>query len=256
MRGFLGKAIFVVLAVFVVMPLLGFEAVRASESQQHVYDHAHLLTKAEIGKLESLSAELGAKRETDFIIITTKSTNGEDIADYAGDFYDRYGKGSTAILTIDMADREVYISGYQKAEKYLDNSRLNSIRNTISSDLSNEDYFNAFQTYIQLSYKGMGIKPGINPDSVFFAWWFQLIAAIAVGGIAVSIMLYHAGGKVTVNGNTYMDHRTSDVIDQYDTYIRTTVTRERKPSDKDSGGGGGGGVTKGGTSYSGSRGSF
>ncbi|BEV38769.1 TPM domain-containing protein [Bacillus stercoris] len=255
MRGFLGKAIFVVLAVFIMMPLLGIEAARASESQQHVYDHAHLLSKTEIEKLESLSAELSAKRDTDFIIITTKSTNGEDIADYAGDFYDRYGKGSTAILTIDMADREVFISGYQKAEKYLDNSRLNSIRNTISSDLSNENYFKAFEAYIQLSYKDMGIKPGINPDNIFFTWWFQLIAAIAVGGIAVSIMLYQAGGKVTVNGNTYMDQRTSDVIDQYDTYIRTTVTRERKPSnDKDSGSDGG--VTKGGTSYSGSRGSF
>ncbi|AUZ37495.1 YgcG family protein [Bacillus sp. MBGLi79] len=255
MRGFFGKAIFVVLAVFIIMPLLGIEAARASESQQHVYDHAHLLSKTEIEKLESLSAELGAKRDTDFIIITTKGTNGEDIADYAGDFYDRYGKGSTAILTIDMADREVFISGYQKAEKYLDNSRLNSIRNTISSDLSNENYFKAFETYIQLSYKDMGIKPGINPDNIFFTWWFQLIAAIAVGGIAVSIMLYQAGGKVTVNGNTYMDQRTSDVIDQYDTYIRTTVTRERKPSnDKDSGSDGG--VTKGGTSYSGSRGSF
>lgn len=112
----------------------------------------------------------------------------------------------------------------------------------------------AFETYIQLSYKDMGIKPGVNPDNIFFTWWFQLIAAIAVGGIAVSIMLYHAGGKVTVNGSTYMDQRTSDVIDQYDTYIRTTVTRERKPSDKDSGSDGG--VTKGGTSYSGSRGSF
>ncbi|MDZ5672627.1 TPM domain-containing protein [Bacillus stercoris] len=255
MRGFLGKAIFVMLAVFIMMPLLGIEAARASESQQHVYDHAHLLSKTEIEKLESLSAELGAKRDTDFIIITTKSTNGEDIVDYAGDFYDRYGKGSTAILTIDMADREVFISGYKKAEKYLDNNRLNSIRNTISSDLSNENYFKAFETYIKLSYKDMGIKPGINPDNIFFTWWFQLIAAIAVGGIAVSIMLYQAGGKVTVNGNTYMDQRTSDVIDQYDTYIRTTVTRERKPSDdKDSGSDGG--VTKGGTSYSGSRGSF
>lgn len=254
MRGFFGKAIFVVLAVFIMMPLLGIEAARASESQQHVYDRAHLLSKTEIGKLESLSAELGAKRDTDFIIITTKSTNGEDIADYTGDFYDRYGKGSTAILTIDMTNREVFIAGFKKAEQYLDNSRLNSIRNTISSDLSNENYFKAFETYIQLSYKDMGIKPGVNPDNIFFTWWFQLIAAIAVGGIAVSIMLYHAGGKVTVNGNTYMDQRTSDVIDQYDTYIRTTVTRERKPSDKDSGSDGG--VTKGGTSYSGSRGSF
>ncbi|WP_276736525.1 YgcG family protein [Bacillus sp. (in: firmicutes)] len=254
MRGFFGKAILVVLAVFIIMPVLGIKATRASETQQHVYDQAHLLSKAEIEKLETLSAELGAKRDTDFIIITTKSTNGEDIADYAGDFYDRYGKGSTAILTIDMADREVFIAGYKKAEKYLDNSRLNSIRNTISSDLSNEDYFKAFKTYIQLSYKDMGIKPGINPDNIFFTWWFQMIAAIAVGGIAVTIMLYQSGGKVTVNGNTYMDQRTSDVIDQYDTYIRTTVTRERKPSnDKDSGDGG---VTKGGTSYSGSRGNF
>lgn len=102
------------LAVFIMMPLLGIEAVRASELQQHVYDRAHLLSKAEIGKLESLSAKLGAKRDTDFIIITTKSTNGEDIADYTGDFYDRYGKGSTAILTIDMTNREVFIAGFKK----------------------------------------------------------------------------------------------------------------------------------------------
>lgn len=61
MRGFFGKAIFVVLAVFIMMPLLGIEAARASESQQHVYDRAHLLSKAEIGKLESLSAEPGCK---------------------------------------------------------------------------------------------------------------------------------------------------------------------------------------------------
>lgn len=54
MRVFLGKAILVVLAVFMVMPVLGIEAARASESQQHVYDQAHLLSKAEIGKLESL----------------------------------------------------------------------------------------------------------------------------------------------------------------------------------------------------------
>lgn len=51
MRGFLGKAIFVVLAVFIMVPLLGIEAARASESQQHVYDHAHLLSKTEIENL-------------------------------------------------------------------------------------------------------------------------------------------------------------------------------------------------------------
>lgn len=73
----------------------------------------------------------------------------------------------------------------------------------------------------------MGIKPGVNPDLILFKWWFQLIAAVAVAGIAVAVMLFNSGGRVTVNGQTYIDNRTSDVIDQYDTYIRTTVTREK-----------------------------
>lgn len=66
-------------------------------------------------------------------------------------------------------------------------------------------------------------------------------------------MVYNSGGRVTVTGSTYMDHDTSEVLDQHDTYIRTDVTRERKP-DKDNDNDGG--VTRGGTSYSGSKGSF
>ncbi|MGK9430207.1 TPM domain-containing protein [Bacillus atrophaeus] len=254
MSSFCKKVILACFAVLLLMPLLIIGTVSASDQKQYVYDHANLLTKEEIGKLEALADKLGAKRKTDFFIITTNGTNGEDIAQYTGDFYDQYGNGSTAILTIDMKKREVFIAGFKKAERYLDSSRLNSIRNTISSDISSEHYFKAFKTYITLSSKDMDIKPGVNPDLILFKWWFQLIAAAAVAGIAVAVMLFNSGGRVTVNGQTYIDNRTSDVIDQYDTYIRTTVTREKKSSDKDSGDGGG--VTRGGSSYSGSRGSF
>ena len=46
-------------------------------------------------------------------------------------------------------------------------------------------------------------------------------------GIAVTVMVYNSGGKVTVTGSTYMDHDTSEVLSQHDTYIRTDVTREK-----------------------------
>ncbi|MBY8914185.1 TPM domain-containing protein [Bacillus sp. YC2] len=254
MRAFIGKAFLVCFVLLLLFPFAVHTSAEASGQKQYVYDNANLLTKEEIGKLEALAGKLGAKRKTDFIILTVNGTDGKDIAQYAGDFYDSHFHGSTAMLTIDMKGREVFISGYQKAEKYLDSSRLNTIRNTISSDISAGHYDKAFQTYMKMSYKDMGKSPGDQSDNLLFKWWFQLIAAAAVAGIAVTVMVYNSGGKVTVTGSTYMNHDTSEVLDQHDTYIRTTVTRERKPSDKDNDSDGG--VTRGGTSYSGSKGSF
>ncbi len=135
----------------------------------------------------------------------------------------------------------------------MNSSRLNTIRNTISSDISAGHYEKAFQTYIKMAYKDMGKSPDDKSDNLLLTWWFQLIIAAAAAGIAVTVMVYNSGGKVTVTGSTYMDHDTSEVLSQHDTYIRTDVTREKKP-DKDNDNDGG--VTRGGTSYSGSKGSF
>ena len=89
--------------------------------------------------------------------------------------------------------------------------------------------------------------------------WFQIIASLTIAGIAVSVMAYNSGGRITVNEGTYRDFSNSRVIERNDNYIRTSVTKRRKPSDdnQNSGGsGGGGGVSSGGHSHSGSRGSF
>ena len=52
----------------------------------------------------------------------------------------------------------------------------------------------------------------------------------------------------------------SKIIQSWDHYIRSSVTRHRKPSNNTSSsggiGGGGGGISSGGHSHSGSRGSF
>ena len=62
------------------------------------------------------------------------------------DFYDENAPGydqphgNTAILTLDMQNRDVYLAGFIKAEDYLDDSRLDLIRDKITPDLSSGNY--------------------------------------------------------------------------------------------------------------------
>jgi uncharacterized protein len=254
----------ILLFFFILLPLSSlfvYQPAAAAEQKQYVYDFAGLLTDEEIGKLEDLSRELGAERKTDFIILTVNDLNGKDVVQYTEDFYDEKGlgydkvHGNTAILTLDMMNREVYLAGFYKAEEYLDDQRLDLIREDITPDLSSGAYYSAFETFIKTSYEYMGIKPGVNPENILFKWWFQLTVAVVVAGAVVGLMAFNSGGRVTVNDRTYMSNNTSRVLEKRDTYLNTTVTKQKIPKQSNSGGGGGG-ITGGGHSHSGSRGGF
>ncbi|WP_077368254.1 TPM domain-containing protein [Anaerosalibacter sp. Marseille-P3206] len=260
------KLIPLFIIVFLLFPLVINVAIAASKTKQRIYDFAGLLTDEEIVNLEEMSEKYSSKRNTDIIILTTDDTGGKDVVKYMEDFYDEkalgYDKphGNCAILTIDMQHREVYVAGFYRGEEYLDNDRCSLVREKITPDLSSGNYHDAFYTFIKTSYKYMGIRPGVNPNNIIFNSWFQIIVSLIVAGISVGIMAFNSGGRITVNEGTYRDFSNSRVIDRRDNYIRTSVTKHRKPSDDNhnSGGssGGGGGVTSGGHSHSGSRGSF
>ncbi|SDN64534.1 YgcG family protein [Bacillus sp. OK048] len=257
------------------------------DQAQYIYDYAHLLTDQEAANLQNLAKELGEERETAFIIITLNGTDGKDIVQYVEDFYDDkapgydQSHGNTAILAIDMQERDIYLAGFKKAEQYLDDGRLDQIRDNITPDLSESRYFQAFSLFLTTSYEYMGYEPtdgnssdgysgygpggssegynryesGVGHENLFFQWWFQLIASLLVAAVVVGMMAYRSGGRVTVNEQTYMNNERSKVLNQYDNYVRQTVTRQRKPSN-DTKSGGGGGITGGGHSHSGSRGKF
>lgn len=260
----------ILLFVFLLLfsPILTEVSIANSDSKQRIYDFANLLSPEEVEKLENLSQKYSTRRKTDIIILTTNDTKGKKIEEYMGDFYYEkalgYNKphGNTAILTIDMKNRQVYLAGYYLAEEYLDNSRLDLIREKITPDLTKGNYYKAFKYFIKTSYKYMGIKPKVNPDNILFSLRFQIIASLTLAGIIVGTMAYNVGGKITVSDSTYRDFSTSKVLGRRDNYIRTSVTRRRKPSSNSKsggsslGGGGGGGVSRGGHSHSGSKGSF
>ncbi|WP_193556091.1 TPM domain-containing protein [Paenibacillus ginsengarvi] len=257
--------LFIVLAVLLAAAFGANSAMAAKESKQLIYDDAKLLSPEQYGELNAMANRLGAKRETDIIIVTSKNDGNVDVIKMTQDFYDEHAlgydkpHGNAVILMMDMKNREVYLAGFYKAKELLDDARLKKIRTRISPDLTSGDYQLAFKTYIQTAYDYMGYRAGVNPDNLLFNIWFQLIVSLVIGGVIVWIMVRNSGGRITINRQTYEDSRTSGVLERHDQYLNTTITKQKieKNNGRGSGGGGGGGgTTGGGHSHSGSRGSF
>ncbi|MFB5761991.1 TPM domain-containing protein [Paenibacillus medicaginis] len=257
-------AVLLILAVMFVVPvemLAGSAAAAESGSKKLIYDEAGLLSPEAYEELNELANQYGAQRETDIIIVTSNNPNNEDVMRMAEDFYDEHAPGydkphgNAVILTLDMRNRQIYLAGFYKAEQYLDDSRLDKIRNKISGKLTDGDYEGAFRKYMVTAYNYLDIRPGVNPDNILYKTWFQLLVSLGIGGLVVGSMVRNAGGRVTVSGQTYMDSSSPGVLQRGDQYLHTTTT-SRKIERNNSSGSSDGGTTSGGHSHSGSRGSF
>lgn len=241
-------------AVFIfVVSLIGFSSI-ASALDQKVFDEAGLLSESEAAELEALADELSKKWNTDFIIITTNDTGGRTAEKYMADFYDEkieqqgLKKWNAAVLSIDMGRRDLYLGAFYKAKLFMDNARIDQMLDVIAPKMSAGRYFDAFKDYFVLADQYMSGEPA----NIFLQWWLQILIAAGLGIIVVGTLIYNSGGRVTVNSSTYIDQANSNVIASKDQYIRTTVTKTKKPSNNSGGGfGGGGGRTGGGHSYSG-----
>lgn len=263
-RRLLAVVIWIAVTLMVPGNLMAEETAEASHKQL-IFDEAGLLNEEEIRELNRLANEYGARRETDILIYTTLNPENEDVVRITQNYYDLHAPGydkphgNTVMLTLDMRNREIYLAGFYKAETYLDDGRLDRIRMKITPDLSAGNYYEAFRTFVLTSYEYMGIRPGVNPENPLFQTRFQLAVSLGLAGVIVGIMLYHSGGRVTVDRRTYEDTNRSWIVTKRDRYLYTTTTKSKIVENHGGGrpgGGGGGGITPGGHSHSGSRGSF
>jgi uncharacterized protein len=248
---------------------LAFSRAYASETggeYPHIYDKAGLLSTDEVKELDELCIKDGDEAGIEIMILTHNDPDAEYAETYIEDFEDSLPKADRVILLIDMANRKSYIEGYGLAATYIHSHRIDEIIDAIRSPLSNGDYLTAFKKYIELSANCMTDDSYIDTehnyssndtDNLLSAWWFQLIASLAVGTVTVGIMVYNFGGRITAGGDTYMDDSHSGLIGRKDNYIRTRITKIRKPKDSNSSGGGfRGGISSSGRSHSSGGGSF
>ena len=268
-----------------------------SDSNPHIYDKAQLLSTDETEKLEQMCIDYGDAAGIEIMILTHNDANAVYAEDYIENFEDQLPVGNRVYLLVDMANRVVFMEGYGTAENYITSKRIDVIIGEITPSLTDGDYYSAFSTYIEKSAAYMSDDSELNYDSDYSAstpqssdpnapnydatWpsdaptvqgtayqvlsnvWFQLGGALVIGMITVAIMAYHSGGRMTTGGATYMDQNQSGLIGRRDDYIRTQVTKVRKPENNSNNSGGGfnaggfrGGTSGGGRSHSSGGGSF
>lgn len=274
--------------------LLSSTRAQALPKDQKVYDNDGLFTEEEVTKLEDVCNKYGEDGKVDIVIITENGLEGKTRTQYLEDFYDahgfgydqKFGNAVLLLINMDPSDRGVEIQGYGDAEYYVNNDRIEYMLDDITPKLSDEDYYDAMVLYAKEAAYYMNEKKGVDTSpatgtkgsgnyygessyagpsnyygrggNIFFNTWFQLALALLIGAIAVGVMAFQSGGRITVNNRTYLDEEHSRVVARRDDYIRTTVTRVKKPENNNGGGrsSGGGGISAGGNSHSGGGRSF
>lgn len=252
-----------------------------SESNQHVFDKANLLSTSEKKELEQLCIDKGSDAGVEIILLTDDDPNSDNPETYVEDFEDQLPEGDRVYTYIDMANRKVIMEGYGITESYLDSSRITEITDEMVPYIQDENYYEAFSLSLDKIVEFMEREPDNYPDDndgytppnyddsnyndnpsyesrnsgeqILTNVWVQLLIALIIGGTVVGIMAYNAGGRMTTGNNTYMDPSHSGLIGRRDDYLHTHVTRVRKPqndNNNSSGGFGGGGVSSGGRSHS------
>lgn len=250
---------------------------------QHIYDKANLLSSDELSELEEQCTTYGEDAGIEIMILTHDDSSAAYAEDYIEDFEDQLPVGDRVYLLIDMYNRDVFIEGYGKAETYIHSKRIDVILDEIAPYLSDGYYYDACLTYIKSSAAYMKDDSELNYDhnynkkpqssdpntpnydptwpsdrnysrnnsydevtSIITNVWVQLIIAIIIGVVTVAIMAYNSGGKMTAGSNNYIDQGHSGLIGRRDDYIRTTVTRVRRPQNNNTSGHAKGGFNAGG----------
>jgi len=239
----LGMLFFIILSL-----VLGCSLVKPASAEtsstlttQHIYDDISFFTDQEEQKLNKSMIDLAKKTGIDLIIVTPKDSLGYDPDEYPIYFQQEFCENQhkfspdCLILYINLSDSKLSIRAFNKANELFDFSRLESIRDTISPYLSDGDYYEAADIFIKKA------SETLNKDYFYFHIWFQLLVGIALGGIIVGTMAITRKTPVTTNANTYLDQQNSRLRFHHDNYIRTVVTKTKKPQNNNNSGGHGGG---------------
>lgn len=265
-----------------------------------VYDYADLLTADEETELESSYYLWGMEADTDIILVTTDNMEGKSDKVYLEDFQDELYfvqdilAENASLMLINMEDRIVTIQGYGDCEFWISNDRIEYILDWVYEGLVDGNYYAAAESFGEQTAYYMNQDKGVATEyepgqdygesyggpsdyyseplsERYTAWEYlgemlseaffgSLLIAVIGSSIACLIIGWNRKTKVTVYPATYMDQQNSGLSAKRDDYLRTTVTKVRRPKESSSSGGsrsssgrssGGGGRSSGGRSHSG-----
>ena len=282
-----------VLLVLLLLASLCVCAAAAGSDTPLIVDNAGVLNSEQVDDLTQTASDLRDLYEMDVVIVVVTDLDGKSAQTYADDYYDYNGYGigddySGMLLLIATESRDWWISTCGEAIYVLTDYGIESIFSDFSGYLSVNDYYHAFETYLDClpeyfdayysgepidgfsgNYSGPGsYTPGDADDTVYyeddsfgiFEILFSLVAGCVVSGIAVLIMSAQMNTKLPQNSaRNYLNQSSYQLHGHSDMFLYSNVTKVRRESSSSSGSGSGGSSThrsSSGRSHGGGGGKF
>ena len=214
-----------------------------------VVDDAKLLSQDEAQKLREDIENFREKYNMDAVIVTSKDLEGKSTMDYADDYYDYNGYGlgdnkSGILLLIDINDRKILISTSGDAIEYFTDNRIDSIISDISKYLSDEEYFDACNIFLNniQYYIDSGIPEGqYTYSEEEHALKIVLIAlgvAAIVAGVTCIVVVNSYKNSKSVSSINYIDNNSIVFTKRRDIFVNTFTTKTKIERNNSSGGNG------------------
>ncbi len=233
-----------------------------SEISGDVYDGAGLLTDDEISSLSDKLAAIEEEYQCDVVVLTLNDINGYDVEDYTDAIFFRcgygYGSGKDCIMfAVSMADRDWRLLTYGFGMVAVSNEYgFDYITNDVVPKLSDGDYYDAFNTFADLSEAFLKEAREGTPYSdenpaklTFLSYALPYLMSFGIAFIVAAIVcsIQIASMKTAVKKQRafeYMEPGSFHLTRKQDYYLYTTTHRvKREDHESSSGGGGGGGHT-------------
>lgn len=228
------------------------------ENKQRIYDNAGLLTEEEKEELEQLYQKYSLEDETDYILLTTDSTDGMESREYAKDFYVKQGVGYNKedgdgnLLLIDMENRRLEMIDKGNSDDEITDAEVDHIIEKVKPHLSNGDYEEAASVYAEETHYAFtedydgSEEGGVYVDFTAvddskgqsgFRYLIYGVLALILSGIVTFSVVQSNKSHMTADGSTYGKNVKVNPSTRQDRFIRTVTTATPKPKDTDHGGG-------------------
>ena len=273
-----------ILSVILVIFVFALFIPTAFAQGEFIVDDADLLTEDMEATLESQILSIQTDYDTDVVIHTTMSTDGEEIHSYCENFYLTNGYAEDGLVFVinlnnnEVGNRDFYTyyqgSVYNTFGDEAYNSDYGYVNSAVLPYLADEDYYMAFQTYLKLTesylsgeihsgdYEGFGdgvfvgdyytdgaIEYSSEPMSPVVKELIVIAVALIVAFVVTAIMKSKMNTAVIkTEASDYMKHGSMKVTRSLDVFTHRHVTKTAKPKNNSSGSrsGGGGGRSGGG----------
>lgn len=241
------------------------------EASKKVYDFAEIFDDEENQKLEELAQKISNQKKYGIVVVTIPDLDSRSPREYADDFYDYNDfQNDGILLLISLGSRDVYISTSGYGQILFDNSRVNSMIEEITPDLSSKDYYEAVNLFLEEveDYFDHGPSKSMRRCEIINSrgdytckrqvpiFWI-LLSSILIS-LVVTWLCTRKYKKIILadDADSYLKKEELELGKKIDTFVSTSTSRIRLSSNSSISGGGSSHHGSSGGSHGGGGGKF